>query len=227
MEAESFTQENTEIFLFYAYMFNPDFLPRAKAVTFFHERVGRSDVNNGPPPAGAPLLPPPGGRELVILIHLDHYFDWSPQLERDSSSSVSDPPSSSDSSMGAHFSVFHNFSWTSGVIDGRPDVRTPGVHPQEAYRPPANNHRREDLEDDQSGRWDWRHSINAHGCPFDDLPRRDSHHHTRYPCRYRGSGCTHAKSADVAVEDRGHSASRSPIQRRHRQPPRWDDEGWE
>jgi hypothetical protein len=75
MEAESFTQENTEIFLFYAYMFNPDFLPRAKAVTFFHERAGRSDVNNGPPPAGAPLLPPPGGRELVILIHLDHYFD--------------------------------------------------------------------------------------------------------------------------------------------------------
>jgi hypothetical protein len=62
---------------------------------FFHERASRSDVNNGPPSVAAPLSPlPAGGRELVILIHLDHYFDWSPQPERDTNSSLSSLPSS-------------------------------------------------------------------------------------------------------------------------------------
>jgi hypothetical protein len=108
MEVGSFTQENTKIFSFYASMFNTDFMPRSKMVTVFHERVCHSDVNNGPPLVVVPLSP--GGRELVILIHLDHYFDWSTQPKHAPSSSMSGPPSSSDSSASAQFPVFRSFS---------------------------------------------------------------------------------------------------------------------
>jgi hypothetical protein len=114
MEQESFTQEYTEVFSFFAWMSNPDHLPRSKTVTLFNERVGRSDVNGGPPPAVVPLSLPLVGREVVILIHLDHYFDWSPQPDRSPSSSVSGLSGSDGSSSGGYFSVFHIFPWTWG-----------------------------------------------------------------------------------------------------------------
>jgi hypothetical protein len=105
MEQESFTQERTEVFSFYAWMFNLDLLPCSKTVTLFNERAGRSDVNGGPPPAVAPLSLPPAGREVVILVHLDHYFDWSPQPDHSTNSSVSVLPGSDGSSSGGHFPV--------------------------------------------------------------------------------------------------------------------------
>jgi hypothetical protein len=51
IEAETFRQESTTMFTFYAWMANPDLLPRAKTVTFFSERVGRSSASHGLPPA--------------------------------------------------------------------------------------------------------------------------------------------------------------------------------
>jgi hypothetical protein len=108
MESESFTQESTEVFSFYAWMFNLDFLPRSKIVTFFHEKAGRSDINDGPPPVTASLSQPPGGQELMILIYLDHYLNWMPKSERSASSSVSGMPCSSDSSVEGLFSVFRS-----------------------------------------------------------------------------------------------------------------------
>jgi hypothetical protein len=61
METESLTQERTEVFSFYAWMFNLDFLPQSKTVTFFNQRVGWLDVNGGPPPVAAALPSPHGG----------------------------------------------------------------------------------------------------------------------------------------------------------------------
>jgi hypothetical protein len=45
IEAETFRQESTTMFTFYAWMANPDLLPRAKTVTFFSERAGRSSAS--------------------------------------------------------------------------------------------------------------------------------------------------------------------------------------
>jgi hypothetical protein len=119
MEQESFTQECTEVFSFFAWMSNPDLLPRSKTVTLFNERAGRSDVNGGPPPAAAPLSSPLVGREVVILIHLNHYFDWSPQPYHSPSSSVSGLLGSDGSSSGGQFPVFHSFPWTRGWMARR------------------------------------------------------------------------------------------------------------
>jgi hypothetical protein len=69
-------------------------------VTFFNERVGWLDINGGPPPVGAALASPLAGWEVMILVHLDHYFDWSPRLDHSGSSSVSGLLNSSGSSSG-------------------------------------------------------------------------------------------------------------------------------
>jgi hypothetical protein len=78
MEAESYRQDNAEAFCFFAWMANPDLLPRQKTVTFLSEWAGRSSSSYGPPPAEAPLPSPPSGADIALLIHLDHYFDWTP-----------------------------------------------------------------------------------------------------------------------------------------------------
>jgi hypothetical protein len=44
---------------------------------FFSEHAGRVNVSHGLPLADQFLLPPEG-HELVLLIHFDHYTDWSP-----------------------------------------------------------------------------------------------------------------------------------------------------
>jgi hypothetical protein len=77
MEAATFIQECTEIFSF-AWLENPDLLPRSRTVTLFSERAGRSPASDGPPP--------PEGREVTLLIHLDHYNDWTPCPATSSSS---------------------------------------------------------------------------------------------------------------------------------------------
>jgi hypothetical protein len=86
-------------------MFNPDLLPCSKTVTLFNDRACWSDVNGGPPPAVVPLSSPPAGREVVILVHLGHYFDWSPQPDHSMNSLVSVLPGSDGSSSGGHFPI--------------------------------------------------------------------------------------------------------------------------
>jgi hypothetical protein len=114
-ESESFTRERTEIFSFYTWMFNPDFLLRPKTDTLLSKRAGWSDVSSGPPPVAAPLPSLSAGWEVVILVHLDHYYDWLPQPNRWLSSSANGLPDSSGSSSGGHHPVFHSFCWTAGV----------------------------------------------------------------------------------------------------------------
>jgi hypothetical protein len=56
-------------------MANPDLLLRAKTVTLISERAGRTNASDGPPPVGTSMVMPLEGREVELLIHLDHYYD--------------------------------------------------------------------------------------------------------------------------------------------------------
>jgi hypothetical protein len=76
MEATTFRQENTTIFSFFAWMKDLDLLPLSKEVTFFLERAGRSSGRDGLLSIDAPLAAPLEGRDAMLLIHLDHYYDW-------------------------------------------------------------------------------------------------------------------------------------------------------
>jgi hypothetical protein len=83
------------------------------------------------------------------LIHLDHYYDWSPQLDLSLSSSASRLPDSSSSSSGGHHLVFQSFSWTDGVIDGRPSTHRSNARLPETCRLPLGRDQQdEDTEDD-------------------------------------------------------------------------------
>jgi hypothetical protein len=109
------------MFTFYAWMANPDLLPRAKTVTFFSERAGRSSASHGLPPANTYLPSPPTGADVVLLIHLDHYYDWTPppQMESSFSSGVSGlSASSSGLSPGRPYPFYKRFVWTAGVPNG-------------------------------------------------------------------------------------------------------------
>jgi hypothetical protein len=74
MEAATFHCENTELFCFFAWMKNPDLLPRSKTMTFISESSGRSSASDGPPLVEAALASPPSGGDVDLLIHLDHYY---------------------------------------------------------------------------------------------------------------------------------------------------------
>jgi hypothetical protein len=176
MEDAAFWRENTEIFYFFAWMKNPNLLPRSKVVTFFSEQAGRSSASDGPPPIEAARSLLPSGGDVDLLIHLDHFYDWSPQQDNPSSSSdVSGlPASSSKASSGKSCPVFQSFTWYPGVIDGQMLGHPSGprmVDP--CCQPPIRECRDDEHEDDgrgPAGR-DWRRNINARGRPADDLPR--------------------------------------------------------
>jgi hypothetical protein len=120
MESESYQWESIGMFYFFAWMSNPDLLPRMKTVTFFSEIAGRSSFGFGPPPAKSPLSSPPAGVDICLLIHLDHYVDWMPQTTSSFTSGVSGlPSSSSGSAPGRSFPFFRRFSWTTGVANGQ------------------------------------------------------------------------------------------------------------
>jgi hypothetical protein len=70
MKSESFKQDNTKLFCFYAWMANPDLLPHSRTIIFFPERVGGSNASDGPALAGEciPIVPPDTG-EVVVLFH--------------------------------------------------------------------------------------------------------------------------------------------------------------
>jgi hypothetical protein len=57
-------------------------------------------------------------RPLFLLIHLDHYTNWSPQPDLTPSSEVSGLPSLSSDASSRPFPVYMKFEWVSGVIDG-------------------------------------------------------------------------------------------------------------
>jgi hypothetical protein len=112
MEAATFRQENTDMFCFFGWMPNPDLLPRSKLVTFFPERTGRSSMSDGPPLAEAHLATPPRGwGDVEVLIHLDQYYDWTPQSDSSPSTEISGLQASSVSSSDASFPVFWSFAW--------------------------------------------------------------------------------------------------------------------
>jgi hypothetical protein len=92
MEATTFRQENTTIFSFFAWMKNLDLLPLSKEVTFFLERAGRSSGRDGLLSIDAPLTAPLEGRDAMLLIHLDHYYDWTTLPLSSASSEVSGFP---------------------------------------------------------------------------------------------------------------------------------------
>jgi hypothetical protein len=148
MEATTFRQENTTIFSFFAWMKNPNILPRSKEVTFFLERAGRSNGRDGLPSVDAPLVVPPKGRDATLLIHLDHYYDWTPLPSSYASSEVSELPSSSGSTKSHPFPVFHNFAlyprcvgWTIGSVPGKP-THVPVVPSSSSSRPPERRSKR-------------------------------------------------------------------------------------
>jgi hypothetical protein len=102
MEDATFRQENIDFFCFFMWMKNPDLLPRSKVVSFFTQSPGRSSSSDGPPPMATALASSMIGGEVDLLIHLDHYYDWSPHLEGSSISDVSGlPASSSEASSSA------------------------------------------------------------------------------------------------------------------------------
>jgi hypothetical protein len=75
-------------------MRNTNLLPRSKVVTFFVKGTGQSSVSDGPPPVmAAPVAP--SGSDVKLIIHLAHYYDWTPKLDDSSSSEVSGLPSDS------------------------------------------------------------------------------------------------------------------------------------
>jgi hypothetical protein len=74
-EATMFSQENIMVFSF-VWMSNPDLLARSKTVTFFPERASCSSSSDGLPSMDTPQSSPLVKREDVMLIHLDHYNDW-------------------------------------------------------------------------------------------------------------------------------------------------------
>jgi hypothetical protein len=80
-EAESFRQDNTEMFHFYGWMAKSDLLSRSRSVMFFPERVGRSSASDDPESGDASQAITPDGGEVVLFFHLDHYYHWSPQPE--------------------------------------------------------------------------------------------------------------------------------------------------
>jgi hypothetical protein len=133
MEGETFRQEDTRVLAFYAWMADPDWLPRSKTVTIFAERAGRSSAGDGPPPLECQVASPPEGGTVVLLIHLDHYNDWTPPPARPRSSGTGGfPESSSDSSSDAPFPVFKSFAWQPGVLDGQqPPRRARPLQPQQ------------------------------------------------------------------------------------------------
>jgi hypothetical protein len=121
----SFWQDGTSWFSFQAWMVNPYLLPRAKTITFFDERASRSGVSDGP----LPLPPPPKGTEVPLLIHLDYYYDRTPQapsLTDSASSDVSGLPSSSSGSSDMPFPFYRSFSWLPGAIDGHSEAQIGG-----------------------------------------------------------------------------------------------------
>jgi hypothetical protein len=153
MDATSFRQDNTETFSFHAWMRNPDLLPRSKIATFFTERAGQASSSEGPPPAtAAPILP--SGGDVTLLIHLAHYYDWTPQLEEDSSSSdVSGLPSSSSvASSERPYPVYKSFTWYQGVLDGNAVAHPAGPHMWDACHQPQARARHDDEPEDDGRR---------------------------------------------------------------------------
>jgi hypothetical protein len=108
---------NTTI-LSFAWMKNPDLLPRSKEVTFFSENAGRSSARDGLPPVDAPLAAPPEGRDATVLIHLDHYYDWTSLPPISVSSEVSGLPSSSGSTESRFFRCSEALLGASGCWTG-------------------------------------------------------------------------------------------------------------
>jgi hypothetical protein len=119
-------------------------------------------------------------RRSHLLIHLDHYYDWSPQASYPSgfaSSGVSGLPPSSSSSSERPFPFYTSFSWLPGVMDGHSGARTRGSRLQSCRHAQPCRWSNDDPEDDGRGRGgrDWHCNINARGCLANDLPRGNAH----------------------------------------------------
>ncbi|KAK3132053.1 hypothetical protein QOZ80_6AG0515120 [Eleusine coracana subsp. coracana] len=223
-DTTTFTQDNTEIFGFWAWMVNPGRLPCTMATTFFPEGAGRSvpDVATSPTP--------PAGGEVELIIHLDQYYDWTPIPARSPSSGVSGLPSSvSSNSSDAPGPFFKRFDWTRGLADNR-TAPPPRLRVQETCHRPSGGTRRDDHQDDDDNndppRREGRYNFNLRGCSVEYLPRHQLHGgraRTRSPRAHHG----HRRSEGGRPEARGRNTSRSPPSSRMRQPHRRDDEGWD
>jgi hypothetical protein len=138
MEDVTFRRESTELFYFFVWMKNYDLLPCSKVVTFL-ERAGRPSASDGTPPTEGARTSPPNGGDVDLIIHLNHYYDWSPQPEGSSSSDVSGlPASSSKASSGRPLPVYISFTWYPGVVDGKALGRPSGPRMIDSCRRPSS-----------------------------------------------------------------------------------------
>jgi hypothetical protein len=201
-------------------MWNPDLLPRSKVVTFFAECAGQTNASVGPPPVTAAPITQSGG-DITLIIHLAHYYDWTPQLEDSSSSKISGIPSgSSVASLEQSCPVYGAFSWVLGVLDGQSAGRQgwPCLW-DSCHQPQFHAPRDDDREDDGRGpaSHDWRRNINARGQPCDDLPHA-SDNGTRQRTRSPRGGRRNGGTEDVQQDGRGRQLSHSPVHYRRRHP---------
>jgi hypothetical protein len=146
MEVDSFQWRNNVVFTSYTWMANPDLLPRSKTATFFLEQAGRSSTSEGPPLDGT-LSSPPASVEIVFLIHLSQYQDWTPQTENSPSPDPSGFASSTGSTLNRPFPFFKNFPWTPGVLESQPRAR-PVRMLTSCHGQPMRTHPDEDPEED-------------------------------------------------------------------------------
>lgn len=97
MEERSFTQEETRFLEVWAWMWNPDTLPRSKLASFFPKGAGQ--IPRRPGQAQSPAVaPPPAGDLREVLIHLSCYENWKPPASPSPDSGASGLPSSVSSS---------------------------------------------------------------------------------------------------------------------------------
>ncbi|TVU45689.1 hypothetical protein EJB05_05185, partial [Eragrostis curvula] len=241
MDVDTFSQENTEIFACLAWMQNPDRLHRSKTSSFFHEAAGKSRGMNGAVPDASEAAQPPDGAEADILIHLDHYYNWTPTAARTPSSGVSGLPSSGSSDDSADFPVYKRFDWSRGVVDGHQPAPPPRHQPappprrqpdEPCHGPPPRAYRDDDYDDNPPSR-DWRSGYYGRSRPIDDFPRGLSGNNTvreRTRSPHRGHGGRRRQDRDdvpTSMAGRGRAAVRSPPTSRGRDPLRRDDDGWE
>ncbi|RLN09613.1 PHD finger protein [Panicum miliaceum] len=117
MVGRTFRKEGTGMFSFWAWMWNPDDLPRSREFTFFPQ--GSGQVPAADSQGARRVAPPPVGRDIELLIHLDEYEDWRPHRARTAGFGASGLPPSSAADLEDAGPVIVPFRWTPGVLDGR------------------------------------------------------------------------------------------------------------
>jgi hypothetical protein len=118
IDRATYRQQASDTLYCWAWMWIPDFLPRAKRVTIFDHGAGQAPLAAGGSQQPRDVPPPPRGKSYDLLIHLDLVEDWRPPRDRTPGSVQSGVPSAV-SSESEEYPMIYNFDdWTPGVMDG-------------------------------------------------------------------------------------------------------------